>query len=175
MPRKTLKEEIKQEWLTQRPLHYDEAFECINKIYEELGEPTISEREFKQVVAQIDIDNNESFTLKEIKDFISRFIHRQEKLLISIYWIGWSVDPQEKENRKTYKRMNTLREGNNSSGKELFSKVRLQVNGDGQLFCLSEWSAMIAAQGPNVHVLLLNDDQHDTNSLKLDMTKQEIV
>ena len=34
---------------------------------------------------------------------------------------------------------------------------------------------MIAAQGPNVHVLLLNDDQHDTNTLKLDMTKQEIV
>ena len=38
-------------------------------------------------------DGDEKFTLKEVKDFISRFINRQEILLIGIYWIGWSIDP----------------------------------------------------------------------------------
>ena len=75
---------------------------CINEIFEKLKEPKISRGEFKQLQAKVDFDGDERFSLKEIKDFISRFIERQEILMIGIFWVGWTVDPDEKINREKW-------------------------------------------------------------------------
>ena len=40
-----------------------------------------------------------------------------------------------------------------------FSNMILQVNGDGQLFCLDEWASIVAGKGKNTFVLLCNDYQ----------------
>ena len=112
LPGKTQKFDAKLDYINQRPLTRDEAFECINEIFEELQEDTISEREFNQLVAKINFSNDLRFTLKEIKDFISKVIYRQEILLVSIYWIGWSVDPNEKKNLGAFKRMTSMGKNN---------------------------------------------------------------
>ena len=93
MPSYSTHESEEFTWLNQRPLDQIEAYNCINDIFEELGEQPITESEFNKLQAAIDFDGDEKFTLKEVKDFISRFINRQEILLIGIYWIGWSIDP----------------------------------------------------------------------------------
>ena len=64
------------------------------------------------MVAKINFSNDMRFTLKEIKDFISKVIYRQEILLVSIYWIGWSVDPNEKKNLGAFRRMTSMRTKN---------------------------------------------------------------
>ena len=51
----------------------------------------------------------------------------------------------------------------------------LQVNTEGQLFRLSEWSASIASHSQNTYVLFMDDYQMDQNHLQLDQTSGEIV
>ena len=70
----------------------------MNKIFTELDEPNMTKGEFKKCIAKIDFDGDELITLKEMLDFVSKTIYRQEIMMVGIYWIGWSVDPNEKKN-----------------------------------------------------------------------------
>ena len=92
------KEDRHTSWMS-----FNDAFSCINRIFEEINEPKISKGEFKQLHAKLDFDGDGQFSLKEIKEFISRYIDRQEILMVAIFWVGWTVDPTEKINQEKYK------------------------------------------------------------------------
>ena len=64
----------------------------------------------------------------------------------------------------SYKKIETFRENDIKE----FSDLMFQVNIEGQLFRLSEWSASIASQGENTYILFMDDYQMDQNHLELD-------
>ena len=148
-----------------------QAFECINKIFQELQEPPLTNAEFKKINPNIDFNSDGKFTLKEISDYISKFVNRQEILLVGLYWVGWSINPNEKKNKDEDKK-NTMHdtfmhEEVSTFYKEIFAGSILQVNNEGHLFRLSEWAADITRKGKNTFVVLMDDYDQDEKHLAL--------
>ena len=79
-------------------LKHDEAFRCINKILLALDEPSIDKKEFDKSFLNTESNDYEQITEDELISFISKHVHRQEILLVSLYWVGWSLKPDSKKN-----------------------------------------------------------------------------
>ena len=65
---------------------------------QELDEPSIDKEEFDKSFLNTESDDYEQITQNELISFITKHVHRQEILLVSIYWVGWSLKPDSKKN-----------------------------------------------------------------------------
>ena len=74
-------------------------------------------------------------------------MNRQEILLVGLYWVGWSINPNEKKNKDEDKKNamhdTFMKDEVSKFYKEIFTDSILQVNNEGHLFRLSEWAADI--------------------------------
>ena len=79
-PRRTLDEEPE--------LTYEQAFTCVQRIFEKLNEKWMTKEQFKKLCAKLDDDGSGKITENEMKTFVHECLDRTETLLVSIVWVG---------------------------------------------------------------------------------------
>ena len=82
------------EW-EQQSINKHQAFNLANTLRLHRGEPEYHFEAFKDLYAQVDLDDDGTVTLDEMLAFEKDRLREDDDLVIAIYWIGYSVNEQQ--------------------------------------------------------------------------------
>ena len=121
----------------------------------------------------LDLDGDDQISLDEMLIFENNRQKIKEILLIGIYWIGHYLTPEADMDILSYFKDKIPIESLGVDDSEFFPQYELTHLG--QPICINEYATEIAAQGPQTHVIQIDDyceDPVEINNNHLDLESE---
>ena len=129
------------------------------KSHKARGEYTLEE--FNKDYEKLDWDADDKVTFKEIKSFGFDRPEAQEKLVVSIVWIGHTLNPEyHSDILKNLVRGNFVKKGKDGSTMYPTIYPWFELTCQGEPICVNEYATRIASDR-FTHVIQLDDHQLD--------------